>query len=489
MSELAHLAPVVERLSQVRVLCVGDVMLDRFVYGHVDRVSPEAPIPILRIDQQVSMLGGAGNVVRNLGALGVECCFVAPIGDDAAGEEITRLVSRERRLEPHLLVEQGRRTTVKIRYVAGGQQLLRADEETVAPIGAAVQADLLRRAHADLEESAVLAISDYGKGALSDPCLRTLIGAALGLGRPVVVDPKGNDYRRYRGATGITPNCRELAEATRMPVDTEAEIVAAARHLRATHAFDWVLVTRSADGMSLVGAAEEAIHLPAQAREVFDVSGAGDTVAATMAAGLAAGLEAVDAARLANAAAGIVVGKVGTAVAEAAELQAALRAREIHMGEAKTVTLEEAAGLAASWRAEGLAVGFTNGCFDLLHPGHISLLGQARQACDRLVVGLNSDASVARLKGPGRPIQSEAARAVVLGSLTSVDIVVVFEEDTPLRLIEAIRPDVLVKGRDYTIDQVVGADVVQGYGGRVVLAELAPGHSTTATVRRIAAGR
>ena len=296
------------------------------------------------------------------------------------------------------------------------------------------------------------------------------------------MDPKGPDYSRYAGADVVTPNRRELAEATEMPVDTEAGIVAAAVALRRAHGFGAVLVTRAEDGMTLVDA-EGSLHYPAEAADVFDVSGAGDTVVATLAAGLAAGLELRVAARIANMAAGIVVGKVGTAVAREADLLAALSPQGGALR--KVVSREVAVEQVERWRRKGWRTGFTNGCFDLLHPGHVHLLEQARGQCDRLVVGLNSDASVRRLKGPTRPVQPEAARAAVLASVGAVDLVVVYDEDTPEETLELLRPDLLVKGSDYTMDRVVGADMVQGWGGRVFLAELLAGHSTTATVAKI----
>jgi D-beta-D-heptose 7-phosphate kinase/D-beta-D-heptose 1-phosphate adenosyltransferase len=328
-------------------------------------------------------------------------------------------------------------------------------------------------------------LSDYAKGVLAEGVVVEIIEAARAAGRVVVVDPKGTDYSRYRGATLIKPNRRELAEATQLPVESAAEIATAARSLITAHGFAAVLVSLSREGMLLIEAGAASHALAAEAREVFDVSGAGDTVVATLAAALGAGLPLRDAAQLANVAAGIVVSKVGTAAVHADELAAALIDRDA-LSTRKLMPAPVALDRVARWRRNGLTIGFTNGCFDLLHPGHVSLLSQARAACDRLVVGLNSDASVARLKGPRRPAQAEEARAQVLSSLASVDLVVVFDEDTPRDLIAALKPDVLVKGADYRLDQVVGADIVQSYGGKVLLAEIVPGHSTTATLARIA---
>jgi D-beta-D-heptose 7-phosphate kinase/D-beta-D-heptose 1-phosphate adenosyltransferase len=283
----------------------------------------------------------------------------------------------------------------------------------------------------------------------------------------------------------VTPNLRELEQASGLSTSGDDQVVAAAKKIIADCDIGAVLVTRSGEGMSLVESGDRVSHIRAEAREVFDVAGAGDTVVAAMAAGLGAGFGLEAAARLANVAAGIVVGKIGTAVATIEELRAAIDRQNFTAANSKLMTPEQAVARATRWRDHGLSVGFTNGCFDLLHPGHVSLLRQARAACDRLIVGLNSDASVRRLKGESRPVQGESARAAVLSSLTDVDALVVFGQDTPLELIEILRPDVLIKGSDYAEDQVVGAQMVKSYGGKVVLAELSPGHSTTGTIKRI----
>jgi D-beta-D-heptose 7-phosphate kinase/D-beta-D-heptose 1-phosphate adenosyltransferase len=485
MTDQSVLAARVSTLKGVHILCVGDVMLDRFVYGEVDRISPEAPIPVLRVCRESAMLGGAGNVVRNLVALGSMPHFLSVVGDDLSGRDITRQVGEHQEVDPFLIVETNRQTTIKTRFFAGSQQLLRADRETSDPLVDTSRQQLLDTAGKLFPVVGVVVLSDYGKGVLTRQVVRALIDGARAAGQPVIVDPKGADYSIYAGATVVTPNRKELHEATKMPIGSDDEIVTAARHLIHTCGIENVLVTRSQDGMSLVSDKGTVFHLPAEAREVFDVSGAGDTVVATLAAALAGGAPLSEAARLANVAAGIVVAKVGTAVAYASDLMAALHNADIHAGELKVATRTGAVELLDRWRHKGQRIGFTNGCFDLLHPGHISLLGQAKATCDRLVVGLNSDASVQRLKGPTRPVQSEVSRATVLASLTSVDLVVIFDEDTPLELLTALRPDVLIKGADYTVDKVVGAELVQSYGGKVVLAELVQGQSTTATIARM----
>lgn len=479
----AELANGLASLRRASVLVVGDAMLDRYVYGTVTRISPEAPIPVVTVEREVAMPGGAGNVVRNITALGANAAFVTVVGDDVAGSDLTALIGTQLKVEPWLLVQGGRQTTLKTRYIASGQQLLRADRETSDPIHPKLAERLVRITGEAMAACRAVVVSDYRKGVLAGDSALRIIEAAKAAGRVTIVDPKGPDYSRYAGADVVTPNRKELAEGARMRTDTAEEVTAASQALIEAHGFGAILCTRSEDGMTLVTRDGTVMHLGAEAREVFDVSGAGDTVVATLASALAAGLSLPVAARLANIAAGVVVGKIGTAVARESEILAVLAPATGSLR--KVVSREEAAEQLERWRRRGWRIGFTNGCFDLLHPGHVHLLNQARGACDRLVVGLNSDASVRRLKGATRPVQTEGARAAVLASLADVDLVTVFEEDTPEQLLSALRPDVLVKGADYTIDRVVGAEMVQSWGGKVVLAQLLPGNSTTATIARL----
>jgi len=487
MTDASQISSLLVRLAEGRVVCVGDLMLDQYVEGTVERISPEAPIPVLAVRRETAMLGGAGNVLRNLAALGVRTDLIAAIGVDRAGRELAALLAKEPGVTPRLISVPNRPTSIKTRFLAGRQQLLRADREISAPLAEEYRISLLDDARAALAEApgAVLALSDYGKGVLYPAALESLIDEARKAGHAVVVDPKGRDFARYRGATLITPNRQELAAATGLPTDSDEEVVAACRRLAKKTGIDAVLATRSEQGMTLVSG-KEVHHLSARARAVFDVSGAGDTVVALAAAAIAVGAPLVEAARIANVAAGVVVGKVGTAVAYPSEILSALHENELLGAEAKIRTLSALIEDAARWRREKRRIGFTNGCFDLLHPGHVSLLNQAKAACDRLVVGLNSDASVRRLKGADRPVQSEASRAAVLASLAAVDCVVVFHEDTPMKVIEALRPELLVKGADYTLDEVVGGDAVRSWGGEVMLADILAGHSTTDTIRRMA---
>ncbi len=484
MYSLPELANLVDRLKQASVACVGDLMLDRFIYGSVERVSPEAPVPVLRVAREREMLGGAGNVARNLTSLGARCALAAVVGDDEAGHRTQSLLSELARCRQYLVVEPGRGTTIKTRCIGGNQQILRVDREQRDPISNETREALFAHVRQGLADVQACILSDYRKGVLTADLIASLIEAAHAAGCLVIVDPKGGDYNRYRGADVVTPNRDELALAANRAVGTSEEIVAAAQYLRETYDLGALMVTRSEEGLSVIDA-NGAAHLPAQAQEVYDVSGAGDTCVATLAAALAVGIPLIDAAQLANLAAGIAVSKLGTAVAEASELQAALRHRQVLDFEGKVVDRDTAAGTARAWQEKGLTVGFTNGCFDLLHPGHVTLLGRAREACDRLVVALNSDDSVRRLKGEQRPVQTESARATVLASMSSVDLIVIFGEDTPFELLQQLRPDVLFKGADYTLDTVVGADLVQGYGGRVELIEIVPEQSTSNLVSRL----
>jgi D-beta-D-heptose 7-phosphate kinase/D-beta-D-heptose 1-phosphate adenosyltransferase len=483
MSDLASRLPA---FIDCHVLCVGDLMLDRYVYGQVDRISPEAPIPVMHTQRETATLGGAGNVVRNLAALGATVDVVGVIGQDQSGIDVAKEFERLANVTAHLVSDASRPTTQKTRYVAQGQQLLRADHENARPVSAALEQQIVQRIFTAIGDSKVIVLSDYAKGALTPKIIAEVTRLSRDAGKIVIVDPKGRDFARYRGASFLTPNRKELSDALGSPITGVTEADEAARILIREMQIQNVLVKLGGDGVCLVSKDKPAVHFHTKAREVFDVSGAGDTVAATLALALAAGFTGPEAAELANIAGSIVVGKVGTATVSRDEIERELSIGTGSMAHHKIVSTSAIADIAERWRKQGLKVGFTNGCFDLLHAGHISILRQARAACDRLVVGLNSDASVKRLKGPTRPINDEEARGTVLSALTDVNNVVVFPEDTPFELIKIVRPDVLIKGADYTIDKVVGADIVQGWGGCVVLAELVEGQSTTGMIGRMA---
>ena len=473
-------------LTGQTVLCIGDLMLDEFVYGEVTRISPEAPTPVIAVKRTEVMIGGAGNVARNLVALGTRCIFVGVVGDDDAGGELKKELAKIPRIDAHLVTDAGRRTTRKVRFVSEhhSAHLLRADWEPASPVDSKSEDALIGHVIKAMPKAGAVVLSDYAKGALTPRVIRAVIDAANKAGKPVVVDPKGRDYGIYRGATLITPNQQELADATHSPAQTDDQVAAAAAELGRMLGAKAVLVTRSEAGMTLVGEGA-AIHVPAYPVRVRDVSGAGDTVVAVLAAMLAMQADFESAMRAANAAAAVVVGKRGTATLSVAELRSRILPAATLAPEEKIVfdwaLLDEHI---AEWRRQGLRVGFTNGCFDLLHPGHVKLLAGARAACDRLVVGLNGDASVTRLKGEGRPVQPVQSRAEVLAALEAVDLVVVFDEDTPEKLIARVKPTVLVKGSDYKREDVVGHAIVEAAGGEVILIDIVPGHSTSAMVER-----
>ena len=478
------------RMIQQTVLCVGDLMLDEFVYGDVSRISPEAPAPVIAARRSEINVGGAGNVARNIASLGGQCLFVGLIGDDDAGQTLQTKLSGYDGIAATLIRDPSRPTTRKVRFVSDhfSTHMLRADWELATPASIAVEQQLLDAILPQIEQADLVLLSDYAKGVLTASLIRAVIDAAKARGKRVIVDPKSANFAIYRGANLLTPNRKEFAEATRSRAATQAEIALAAQDLFATAECDAVLVTQSEDGMTLVPRDGEAIHVPALPVKVRDVSGAGDTVAAALALALAAGADWDGALRVANAAAAVAVGKTGTAVVTQAELRRAILPHAFLAAEDKIATHDTLDSRLSEWRSQGLRVGFTNGCFDILHPGHVRVLTAARGACDRLIVGLNSDSSVRQLKGDDRPVQDERARAEVLAALEAVDLVVIFSEDTPLRLITQIRPSVLVKGGDYTREQVVGHEIVDAQGGEVVLVDILQGHSTTSLVQRARSG-
>jgi D-beta-D-heptose 7-phosphate kinase/D-beta-D-heptose 1-phosphate adenosyltransferase len=481
------LADLLIDLSDRTILVLGDVMLDSWVYGEVSRIAPEAPIPVLRITRRQRTLGGASNVAQNIAALGSRAILIGAVGDDASAADLAALAGANPLILPRLVTVPGRSTTVKTRYVANAQPLLRVDEETTLPLDDATADQVLALFGAALAEAEIVVLSNYAKGVLCDRVLRGAIEAARQAGKRILVDPKSSDFARYHGVSILKPNRREAGLATGIDCIDETATEAAGRRALELTGAEAILVTRDEQGLSVIPRDGPALHLPTRALEVFDDTGAGDTVVATFAVALAGGAGFGDAARLANAAAGVAVGKPGTATVSRDELAEALHLDDLLATDRKIVGQEAATRRIAEWRARGLKVGFTNGCFDLIHPGHVALLAGARAACDRLVVGLNTDSSVKRLKGNERPIQNEMARATVMASIAAVDLVVPFAEDTPIRLIEALKPDILIKGADYTVDQVVGADIVQAYGGRVFLVPLDQGQSTTRTIARIRA--
>ena len=468
-----------------RVACVGDLMVDRYVYGEVSRVSPEAPVPVLARSRELMMLGASGNVARNVAALGGEVSLVGLIGGDAEGHEALRLVGEESGVEGYLVTDADRPTTLKTRFVSGGQQLLRVDLETSTPVSGDVEQRLIRTIRDAAKGAGAILLSDYGKGVVTEAVIAVCREAAAESGGMLVVDSKARSFARYGPVDLIKPNAAELANATDMPTESDAQIERAL--IRALQLWEAkaILVTRASKGISLAVRGETVRHFPTAAREVFDASGAGDTTLAAIGLALAAEADIEDAIAFAQLASGVAVGKIGTATVSPDELVEAAISAHLAPAEAKVATAQRMVEEVSRWRAKGLRIGFTNGCFDILHKGHITYLAQARSWCDRLIVGLNSDDSVRALKGEGRPVNDLESRALVLAGLGGVDLVVPFEEATPEKLIEAARPDVLVKGADYSEDQVVGGDLVKSWGGEVKLATLVDGYSTTAAIARM----
>ncbi len=479
------LLAAIDEFAKARVLCIGDVMLDRFIYGSVERISPEAPIPVVRYEREATMLGGAGNVLRNLVSLGASSSFFSIIGGDATGTTILRLVGEQSRCTAHIPVDVTRISTEKTRYIAQGQQMFRADKEDTHPISDASLKQLQQLLEREIAECDIILLSDYAKGLLCPDILSPLFAQAATQKKRVIVDPKAFSFARYAGAFLLTPNLKELCAAAGAALRSQDEIAHAARTQMHQHNVANIIVTLGAGGMLVVPNEGGVTHIPAVKREVYDVSGAGDTVIATLAAALATGLALTDAAHLANVAAGIAVGRAGTATVYRTDLKTAVYTEDFTAGSAKVFPLDLAAEQVESWKHDGLSVGFTNGCFDMVHPGHLALLADAKASCDRLIVAINSDASVKRLKGETRPVNSEMERALLLAELRAVDMVVIFREDTPLEALTRLKPDVLMKGGDYTLDQIVGRELVEGYGGRVATIPLREGYSTTATIAKI----
>jgi D-beta-D-heptose 7-phosphate kinase/D-beta-D-heptose 1-phosphate adenosyltransferase len=485
--DLVH-ASVRGGFAGARMLVIGDLMLDRYLVGDVARISPEAPVPVVRLGRETASVGGAGNVALNLAGLGVHADVAGWTGEDASGSRIRELLGTAGVRVHGVAVVPGRTTTTKTRVLSRHQQLVRIDDEDTDQPAGAERSGWDDRILAMLDDGyEAVVLSDYAKGVLDRPFCRRLIERCRDRGIPVLVDPKGLEYDKYAGATTITPNEGELAVVSEASEYDRDALTAAAAGLCESLRLDFVTLTRGEAGITIVD--EDGVHhVPARAREVFDVSGAGDTAIATLAAAIAVGLDRHDAAALANLAAGIIVGKTGTIPITQGELLEALGRGEQHAMvpfSQKVSELRELQKTVERWRSEGELIGFTNGCFDLLHAGHVNYLDWARRHCDRLVVALNTDASVREVKGEGRPVTPESARAAVLAGLAAVDAIVLFGEPTPIDVIRALRPDVLVKGSDYAEGDIVGAAEVRSWGGRVLRAPLLEGYSTTEMLGRI----
>ena len=485
VKEQSRLLSLIESgFAALRILVIGDVMLDRSIWGDVDRISPEAPVPVLRSVQTKSAPGGAANVAMNLVGLGVNVAQTGFWGNDSEMRELSALLAPAG-VDSSGMILSGHSTISKTRIVSRNQQLLRLDVESADPRPVTEHQALLERSLALVRTADAVILSDYAKGALSPQLCHAVIALARERQIPVLVDPKDREFSKYAGATTICPNLQELGLVTGISSRNLEELLAAAQQLVRQLGIDYMTVTMSEKGIRILYP-DAVFHSPTRAREVFDVTGAGDTVIATMAASLAAGLDPETAVTLSNIAAGIVVAKTGTAPISRNELVAEFTASTQMKGPDKILDLEHLLVRLAEWRANGDRIVFTNGCFDILHVGHITLLEQCREFGDKVVLGVNSDASVRRLKGPTRPLVGENDRARVLAALGSTDAVIIFDQATPLELIRSLRPDVLVKGGDYTTSTIVGADDVTTWGGRVEIVPTVNGVSTTNTIAKMA---
>ncbi len=471
------------KASDLQALVIGDLMLDEYVWGKTERISPEAPVQVVDVVKEDLRLGGAGNVAVNLLTLGCQVSVVSVLGDDSDGHELSDIAKNNRINTEGIFFDRSRKTTRKTRVLSSNQQILRIDRECRVEISKETEKEIITYLETCLNEYHVVLVSDYLKGVLSDKLLDSIFTFGKIRGIPVVVDPKGENYLKYSGATLLTPNRKEVELATGIKVTDELSLLKAGNSLMNDLSLGALVITRSEEGMSIF-TQDGVSHLPTQAREVFDVTGAGDTVLALLGLGLAAGLSMMDALWLSNEGAGIVVGKVGTSTVTSSEIldvvkqQHADNDQKIQVSSALVNILEKK-------RNQGKTIVFTNGCFDLLHAGHVKYLQKARRLGDLLVLGLNSDSSIRRLKGEKRPLLDEIERAQILAALDCIDYVVIFEEDTPLELITALKPQILVKGGDYLPDEVVGKDIVESLGGRVELVTFVDGKSTTSIIENV----
>jgi D-beta-D-heptose 7-phosphate kinase/D-beta-D-heptose 1-phosphate adenosyltransferase len=469
--------------SRAHIMVVGDIILDRYYWGEVDRISPEAPIPVVKVTHKTQRLGGAGNVAMNLCGLKCAVFLLAVCGEDNHVNYLTKIINKEG-IDYQLIIDPNQPTTTKTRIIGQGQQLLRLDEEISITISPKIEAKLFSQFKIHLQKTDAVILSDYGKGIFNGDFAQKIIMHCKLNKVPVFVDPKGNSWKRYNGADCITPNEAELFLVAPFDRQSNNDLAAKAHKTIIDYKLTHLLVTRGAKGMSLFNLNQDSIHIQTKAQEVFDVSGAGDTVIATIAASRACNLSMEAAARLANTAAGVVVGKLGTHAISALEFKQALIGKNV-TGTDKIVGHDQASEISDRWRNEGKKIVFTNGCFDILHVGHMKVLRTASDQGDKLIVGLNSDASVTRLKGESRPVISEAERAALLSNIESVDMVVLFDEDTPLELIKRIRPDILVKGGDWSCHSVVGRSEVESWGGRVHIVSVLEGVSTTNVIKKM----
>ena len=472
--------------SEKWALVIGDLMLDRYLIGDVQRISPEAPVPVVLLKQENDRAGGAANVAANLAELGVRTKIAGCVGQDTEADILLNLINHLGVSTEAVIRSETRPTIAKTRVMSTHQQIVRIDQESAEQFTETENMLLKERISEALKgKPSIVILSDYAKGVLSEASCKSIIQECAFAGIPVLADPKGLDYSKYKGATALTPNKKETAEACGVSMNKATDLIAGAKKLKADLGLKFLAVTRGEEGITLLENHTEQT-IAATAKQVFDVSGAGDTVIATLAAGLIHGLSAQESLTLANAAAGIVVGKVGTVPINREELLLELASKDANVQADKITDLAALTAKVKAWKATKQKIVFTNGCFDLLHAGHVTYLEAAKKAGDKLILGLNTDRSVSALKGPTRPVIHENDRARVLAALEAIDAVILFDEDTPLNLIDVIRPDVIVKGDDYTEEQVVGGKEVKSWGGEVKLIPLVQGRSTSKIIEKMA---
>lgn len=484
----AHLLQAVQAFgqnqqAQQHALIIGDVMLDRYLMGEVNRISPEAPVPVVLIKHEEQRAGGASNVAANLALLGINTHIIGLIGEDDAGRNLVQLMQNNGIATQDMVQTKQRPTIAKTRILGGHQQMMRLDQEVTSALSVEETKHISQHIMQALDKKpSVVILSDYAKGLLTTEICQQVIQYCRQHQILVLVDPKGKDYSKYQSASALTPNKKETAEACGTSLSDPA-LIEKATQLKQCLQLDFLAVTRGEEGITLIDEAEH--HLSATAKQVFDVSGAGDTVIATLAAGLMHGLSTLDSLSLANTAAGVVVGKVGTVPITRAELISALEEAQGSEQAHKVCDLAQLSARVAVWKQQGQKIVFTNGCFDLLHAGHVTYLEAAKKRGDKLILGLNTDRSVSALKGPTRPVVNQQDRARVLAALASVDAVILFDEDTPLNLINALKPNIIAKGSDYTADQVVGGKEVMSWGGEIALIDLVEGRSTSNIIKKM----
>ena len=470
------------KITNAKIFCLGDLMLDKYIIGSSQRISPEGPIPILDIKKEVNMLGGVGNVARNLGTIGIKTYLVGLLGNDEIGNIIEKKI-KQRNIVTKLFKDNNRPTTLKTRFIANDQQILRTDKETLTPISLSLEKKILKESRKMILNSDSIILSDYGKGLLTQNILKEIICFANKNKKPIILDPKGNNLDNYKGVTILTPNINELELVAKKKLNNKDEIVEVSRKIIKKYNSKHMLITRGKLGMLLVSSNNKVINLDTEAKQIYDVSGAGDTVTSFLAACLGSSITIDNSIKIANSAAGIVVSKSGTSVAHLSELILSLNKNVNYSSKINDRT--EANNIIKFWIKKKELIGFTNGCFDYLHPGHVLLLKQAKKNCTKLIVAVNSDSSVKKIKGPNRPKQSQDIRSKVLAAIKYVDLIIIFNEKSPIKLIKQIKPSLLVKGSDYKENKIVGAKLVKLFGGKILRVKIFKDFSSSLIIEEI----